>query len=151
MRNLPLSIVDCPLALAGVRWKPICSKQLRKQILSLRSVIKEDIQAKLPNRFTIIFDSWSEGTEHYIGISATYCVTTGGTEKGNEIKSSLLLMQPLMTGEVTGMRTVQSHLTHLSTIPLQSYGKTEENVVCLVGDNFAVLTKASCHVYSGCL
>jgi hypothetical protein len=81
MRNLPLSIVDCPLTRAGVRWKPICSKQLRKQILSLCGVMKEDIQAKLPNQFTIIFDGWSKGTEHYIGISATYCVTTGGAEK----------------------------------------------------------------------
>jgi hypothetical protein len=41
-----------------------------------------------------------------------------------------------MTGEVTGM-TAQYHLTHLSNV-LQSFGKTEENVVCLVGDNCSV-------------
>ena len=36
MQNLPLSIADCPMTCrAGVRWKPICSKQLRKQIDTL--------------------------------------------------------------------------------------------------------------------
>ena len=141
LRNLPLSIVDCPLTRTGICWKPICSKQLRKQILALCGVMKEDIQAKLPSQFTIIFDGWSEGTEHYIGISATYCITTGNTEKGDEIKSTMLSMRPLMTGEVTGM-TAQDHLTHLSNVLQSPYGKAEENVVCLVGDNCSVTNKS---------
>ena len=36
MRYLPLSIVDCPMTShASVHWKPICSKQLQKQIEKL--------------------------------------------------------------------------------------------------------------------
>jgi hypothetical protein len=135
MKNLPLSIVDCPLTRSAVRFKPVTSKLLRKHILSLCSIMKDDVKKKIPNRFAIIFDGWTEGTAHYIGVSASYSLSSTKADDA-VVCQTLLSMRPLLTGEVNGM-TAQDHLLHLSQV-LHSYGKSDENVICLVGDNCSV-------------
>jgi len=145
MKNLPISMVDDPLTREAVRYKPLGSKSLRKYILSVCNVMKESVKCKLPNKFAIVFDGWSEGTTHYIGVSASYVTsmtqhgmvaTTSSGEEQQVVCHTLLSMRPLLTGEVMGM-TAQDHLHHLSLV-LQSYGKTDDNVLCLIGDNCSV-------------
>ena len=133
MKSLPLKIVDDPLTRDGMRYKSVTSKLLRKTILSLSKVTKDAIQRKLPSKVAIVFDGWSEGTVHYIGVSASYCVRVNGVE---EVTQTLLSMRPLLTGEVMGM-TAHDHLHHLSQVMI-SYGKTSDNIICLVGDNCSV-------------
>ena len=97
--------------------------------------MKEDIRSKLPNKFAIVFDGWTEGTTHYIGISACYSLLGAAVTGDDVVHHTLLLMRPLLiTGEESGM-TAHDHLLHLSQV-LQSYGKSDDNVmICLVGDN----------------
>ena len=65
MKNQPLSIVDCPLTREAIRYKPITSKLLHRNILALCAEMQNSIKQKLPDKFSIIFDGWSEGTVHY--------------------------------------------------------------------------------------
>jgi hypothetical protein len=30
------------------------------------------LQNELPSNFVVVFDDWSEGTQHYIGVAAAY-------------------------------------------------------------------------------
>ena len=46
-------------------------------------------------------------------------------------------MLPLLTEEIKGMTALGDHLHRLSPV-LQVYGKTDANVLCLVGDNCGV-------------
>jgi hypothetical protein len=70
MLNQPLLMVDNPLMREGMQYKPVTSKLLRKNILVLEKEVQAPIKKKLPDRFPIVFDGWSEGTVHYIGVSA---------------------------------------------------------------------------------
>ena len=42
-------------------------------------------------------------------------------------------MRPLLVDEVEGM-TARDHLVHISQV-MQSFGKTEDNIMCMIGDN----------------
>jgi hypothetical protein len=134
MRNLPVSIVDCPYTRdIGCGLKPVSGRTLRRNILALRDVMKNTLRKELPSRFAVVFDGWSEGTQHYIGVAASYIKKVDDTEVSVQ---TMLSMRPLLADGVKGMRAVD-HIDHLTRV-LESYGKNEKNVVCLVGDNCAV-------------
>ena len=70
MKNLPVSFADCPYTCNITRLTPISAQMLRCHILALFSVVKETIKAELPTKFSIVvFDGWTEGTHHCIGIA----------------------------------------------------------------------------------
>ena len=52
------------------------------------------------------------------------------------VTQTVLSMRPLLNEDIKGM-TAQDHLHHLSMI-LGMYGKSDTNIVCLIGDNCAV-------------
>ena len=102
MKNLPVSFVDCPYTCDITRLKPISAQKLRCHILSLLSVVKETIKPELPTKFSIVFDGWTEGTHHYIGIAAAYLrFGDGGKE---EAVQTMLSMKLLLVDGVQGMR-----------------------------------------------
>ena len=133
MTNQPLSIVDCPMTREAIRYKPITSKLLRKNILALCKEMQTSIKHKLPDKFSIVFDGWSEGSVHYIGVSASYITIVENMEV---VSQTVLSMRPLLVDDIKGM-TAQDHLHHLSKM-LNIYGKTDANIVCFVGDNCSV-------------
>ena len=133
MKNQPLSMVDCPLTRAGMQYEETTSKLLRRHILALHTEMQTTIMKKLPDKFSIIFDGWSEGTVHYIGVSAAYVTEMDSSEV---VAHTLLSMRPLLADDIVGM-TASDHLQHLSKM-LETYEKTLENIVCLVGDNCSV-------------
>ena len=134
MKNLPVSFVDCQYMRDICRLKNISSKTLRGHILDTLSVAKEAIQAKLPAKFPVVFDGWTEGTQHYIGVAAAY-VQQDSDGKPQPLQT-MLSMKPLLAEGVSGMRATD-HLDHIEKV-LESYGKTSENILCLVGDNCSV-------------
>ena len=134
MKNLPVSFVDCPYTRDITRLKNISAQSLRCHILQLLCVVKERIQSELPPKFTIVFDGWTEGSHHYIGIAAAYVkVEAGGKERPVQ---TMLSMKPLLADGVKGMRATD-HLNHVEKV-LETYGKTFDNVLCIVGDNCSV-------------
>ena len=90
MKNQPLSIVDCPLTREAIRYKPITSKLLRKNILAVCKEMQTSIKHKLPDKFTIMFDGWTEGTVHYIGVSSASYATV--VENVEVVSQTLLSM-----------------------------------------------------------
>jgi len=133
MQSLPLQVVDNSLTREGMKYKPITSKLLRKYILATAKLMSESIAEKLPDKIALVFDGWTVGSVHYIGISASYSSLVGGAET---IKHTLLSMRPLLVDEVKGM-TARDHLQHISLV-MRSFGKSEDNIMCLVGDNCGV-------------
>ena len=133
MKNLPVSFVDCSYTRDISRLKPLSGKSLRRHILSLRDVLKETLSKELPSTFVVVFDGWTEGTQHYIGVTASYMKVVDGREVPVQ---TMLSMQPLLAGGVQGMRAVD-HIEHLSKV-LASYGKSTSDIMCLAGDNCKV-------------
>jgi hypothetical protein len=95
--------------------------------------MQTSIKHKLPDKFSIVFDSWSEVSVHYIGVSASYITMM---EKMEVVSQTVLSMRPLLADNIKGM-TAQDHLHHLSKM-LNTYGKTDASIVCFVGDNCGV-------------
>ena len=136
-RNQPISLVDCPATRRLAKLKPVSSKSVRKHILSLMTVVKEHIKHRLlPAKFALVFDGWTEGTDHYIGIWASYNTTDGSDDGKEHPIQTLLSIRPLLADGIEGM-TAQDHLCHINRI-LEGYGKNKTNVICLVGDNCTV-------------
>jgi hypothetical protein len=118
----------------------VSSKSVCKHILSLVVKVREELKLRLPDKFILVFDGWTEGTIHFIGIWASYNQTfmnTSDDSKNNETPVQVLLsIRPLLVIGIKGM-TAQDHLTHIACV-LQMYGKHTNNVICLAGDNCAV-------------
>ena len=136
MKNMPISLVDCPLMRRISKLKAVSSKSIRKHILSLVMLVRQQVQLCLPDKFAIIFDDWTEGTDHYVGVWASYNTPVDSTNKdeydrGKETPvQSLLSIKPLLADGIEGM-TAHDHLTHISRV-LQMYGKEASIVICLV-------------------
>ena len=133
MRNLPVSFVDCPYTRNIVKLKPVSARSVQTHILSLHSVVREAICKLLPLKFVIMFDGWSDGTQHYIAAAASFTRIVNGKE---EAQQTMLSMAPLLSGGIHGMRA-KDHLDHLSKV-LRIYGRDCCDILCLVGDNCSV-------------
>ena len=135
MKNLPVGFIDCPYVRNMSKLKPVSAKTLRQHVIALSKVMKEKIKAELPSKFVVVFDGWTEGTEHFIAISASYTVVDSTT--GKEVPVQVMLsMQPLLSDGIEGM-TAADHLQHISTV-LGLYGKQCSDILCLAGDNCSV-------------
>ena len=140
MKNMPILLVDCPLTRQISRLNAVSSKSVRKHILSLVITVREEVKRRLPDKFVLTFDGWTEGTDHDVGIWASYNMVTkvlDNAGKNDETPvQSLLSIRPLLADGIEGM-TAQDHLTHIARV-LQMYGKQTKNVICFVGDNCSV-------------
>ena len=139
MNNFPLTFVDCPLIHSQSKLRSVCSKTVRKHIFAVVEVVRETIKSKLStSKFVVMFDGWTEGKEHYIGLNISYNVPC--KETGKQVPThSLLSMCPLLAEEIVGM-TATDHLRHISKV-MSSSGRASEDILCLVGDNSAVNKK----------
>ena len=137
MKNQPLCTVDCPITRKIVRLKSVCAKSMRHHMLSLVSVVRDEIKARLPDKLALIFDGWTEGTDHYIGIWASYNLVDSKEDSGKETTvQTLLSIRPLLADGIMGM-TANDHTLHINRV-LEMYGKDESNVICIAGDNCSV-------------
>ena len=133
MKNLPFSFVNCPYTREIVKLKPISPLTLRCQIISLLAEVKEAVGRELPSKFAVVFDGWTEGTQHYIAVVGAYLKVVDGKEVPTQ---TMLSIKRMLTDGVKGMRAVD-HIEHIEKV-LESYGKKMDNILCLVGDNCSV-------------
>jgi hypothetical protein len=135
MKNLPVGFVDCPYTRKITRLKPVSTKTLRQNVLALFKVLQQTIKERLPSKFVVIFDGWTEGTEHFIAVSASF--TEPGHNGKNDVPVQVMLsMKPLLADSIKGM-TAADHLQHITNV-LSTYGRSSQNILCLVGDNCSV-------------
>jgi BED zinc finger len=52
LRNLPMSLVDCPHTRQLAKLRPVSSKSVRKHVLSLVIIVQEDIRCRLPEKLS---------------------------------------------------------------------------------------------------
>ena len=114
-KKQPISLVDCPATRRLARLKPVSSKSVRKHIILLMTVVKGYIKHRLPAKFALIFDGWTEGTDHYIGVWASYNVTDASHDGKEHPVTTLLSICPLLADGVEGM-TAKDHLCHLTHV-----------------------------------
>ena len=136
LKNLPMSLVDRLHTRAMAKLRPVSSKSVRKHVLSLVTIVQEDIRRRLPDKFVLIFDGWTEGTDHYIGVWVSYNRIDGSHDGKEHAVQTLLSIRPLLADGIESL-TAQDHICHINRI-LTLYGKNNSNVMCLIGDNCSV-------------
>jgi hypothetical protein len=132
MRNLPLSEADNELTSSVLNLKAICSKTLRKYILSLTPHVEKMIEEDLPSQFALEFDGWTSGDTHYVALFASYM-------RNGVHKETLLALAPLLDEECLG---AEQHIDFIKAT-LELYKKALDNVVAFIGDNCATNRKIS--------
>lgn len=70
--NSPISCVDQTYLRNICKLDPICSNTLRDYMKQISSLVEKNISTSLPARFGIMFDGWSEESDHYVAIFALY-------------------------------------------------------------------------------
>ena len=133
MKNLPESFVDCTYTRDISQLRSISGKNtLPSHSFSLQCT-EGNIEKGASFNIVVVFDGWTEGTQHYIGVAASYMKVVDGKEVQIQ---TMLSMQPSLANGIQGMRAVD-HIEHLSKV-LGSYGKSTGDIICLVGNNCQV-------------
>lgn len=130
MRNQPICEVDNSITRGLMNVSPLSSKTLRKYILSLVPLVEDAIKERLPTKFAIMFDGWTDSHMHYVAIFATYMYNGKYCE-------TMLACGPVMKEDEL---TAQQHIDFLEAT-LDVYKRSLSNVVCLIGDNCSVNCK----------
>jgi hypothetical protein len=91
--------------------------------------VERSIKNELPEKFALIFDGWSENKTHYTAIFASYMISTGANS--TKCKRVLLSFSPFEDETDFSAISLSDHVLHV----LNYYGKSLNNVVCLIGDN----------------
>lgn len=111
------------------------SKISYKTFMTYLSAVSESVEKtlsqKMPDKICIIFDAWTENGTHYVAILASW------TMDDNCTKTCLLAFTPLLDETAWTAKNYK----HLFEVVLEMYGKTIDNVVCIVGDNCATNKK----------
>ncbi|MEM9079038.1 MAG: hypothetical protein AAGC43_18510 [Bacteroidota bacterium] len=97
-----------------------------KYLHKLTIVVEKKVAERLPDKFAIIFDGWSGGDTHFVGVYATFPSNNSlGYEK------ILLSCSPM---ENEDFLDSNEHYEYLKFV-LDLYGKNIDSVVEIVGDN----------------
>ncbi|KAG2840055.1 hypothetical protein PC129_g3290 [Phytophthora cactorum] len=128
--NLPLSFCESKLARRYSNLKPISMQTLRRVLEAVTRAVERSIAAEMPERFGLVFDGWSNASEHYVAVFAWY-------EVADEVRCPLLCMAPLVNEESDDL-SAATHRTFLSEVLLRDYNKRLELCRFLVGDNCSV-------------
>lgn len=131
MKNFPLTLVDDELFRKATCYDTISSNSLKKYMDLLCRKVEDELRADLPKKFGIIFDGWSEGSDHFIALFACY-------DCKGETKTPLLAFQPLpdydASTEIEYQLTAAAHKEFIIST-LAYYQKGPESSAFLVGDN----------------
>ncbi|ETO68385.1 hypothetical protein F444_14763 [Phytophthora nicotianae P1976] len=56
---------------------PVCRNTLRANMESVTKAGEKKIADEMPDKFGLLLDGWSHGTEHYLGVFACYETPSG--------------------------------------------------------------------------
>ncbi len=62
---------------------------IKKYVLNLAEVVEKSIMKMLPDKLALLFDGWTEGSFHYIGVFAFFNNSIG---KGNQVLLAFLVL-----------------------------------------------------------
>ena len=125
-RNLPLSEVNNILTKKMSKLSPVSSKTLKQVILHVTKRIESSISMKLPPKFGLVFDGWSDTStgSHFVAVFASYAAD-------GLVKNPLLGFSVLEGESDFG---AAAHEAYFSTL-LHMFGRKLEDVLFLCADN----------------
>lgn len=118
--NLPFSMCENSLFRESVKLKDISRNTLTKYLRQTMDQHTKELSSIMPDKFGVMFDGWSIGTQHYLGVFAIW-----------DSHMIMIAISPL--GNEENFRAVD-HIEHLKYI-LDCYGKSVANVCFLSLDN----------------
>ncbi|ETP12765.1 hypothetical protein F441_11904, partial [Phytophthora nicotianae CJ01A1] len=108
---------------------PVSTKTLRENMESLTKAVEVHVGNEMPDKFGLMLDGWTHGSEHYLAVFGCYETRAGP-------RYLLLSLAPIVI-DATGRFDAESHMAALSAF-LPFFGKELSNCIVLVGDNCAV-------------
>jgi len=108
------------------QYGPISYNTLMKYMDLLTTKVEEKVKLILPDKLCLVFDGWSSGSTHYVGIFATF-----PAENERKYEKVLIGFSPL---EDETNQTAHNHCDLIRFV-LNVFGKSVSNVIALTGDN----------------
>ncbi|ETN20376.1 hypothetical protein PPTG_03398 [Phytophthora nicotianae INRA-310] len=127
--NLPLSFVEMESTRRYTKLPPVCRNTLRANMEGVTKAVEIKIGNEMPDKFGLLLDGWTHGTEHYLGVFACYETPSGP-------QYPLLSLAPIVV-DAAGRFDAETHMAALAAF-LPYFGKDLSNCIFLVGDNCAV-------------
>jgi hypothetical protein len=131
--NLPWSFVDQDITRRFSKLKMISSATLKDKMFKLKERLVDDISSKLPEKFGILFDAWSNSNIHYL---ATYAVVPTSE---NFPFFPLLQFMPLKDEEDLSAESYNEAFDNI----MHKFKKDPGNISFMIGDNCSTNIKAS--------
>lgn len=135
--NLPLTccenenmrdLAGCNAGSSEPLTNTFCTKTIRKYILSLTSLVEQEIEKEMEGKLiSVMFDGWEHRRRKFIGVFAGY-----EDDKTNQYDEVLLAIQPTLEADENG--TAAAHVDLLeSTLEIYNVD-IDKNLVCLGAD-----------------
>ena len=110
--------------------EPICVETLRKAMNGTTKAVEKKISEAMPDKFGLILDGWTHGSEHFLAVFAVY-------EVESKPQYPLLSMAPLVN-EPEDDHSAATHRVFLENMLERDFGKSLDDCLFVVGDNCSV-------------
>ena len=156
MKMEAFNFVEDPYVLKNTKLKPICIETLMKYLERLGKAVERKLRVLIPDRFGLVFDGWSMGSEHYIAIFLLW-------SKGDEVHVRLICcgVQDEIEGEdeetafsaedigdylfdeldLLGRSDVRERVAAATALDANTYDIDNNPIEFITGDNTAVNPK----------
>lgn len=122
----PFAHVENIVTRDSVKFAPISLSTFMRYLPRLTELVEKKISNLLPQTFAIVFDGWTAGTTHYLGVFASF-----PQQDGTAYSTRLLGFSPI--GDEISL-SAEEHIEYLRYV-LELFQFTFENVICIIGDN----------------
>ncbi|ETN06716.1 hypothetical protein PPTG_12757 [Phytophthora nicotianae INRA-310] len=75
--NLPLSFVEMESTRRYTKLPPVSTKTLRENMESLTKAVEVHVGNEMPDKFGLMLDGWTHGSEHYLAVFGCYETRAG--------------------------------------------------------------------------
>ena len=123
---LPFSFVERETIRTHVKYESTALSTFMDYMSKLTTHVEQKLAVLLPEKVAIVFDGWSSGSTQYIAVFASF-------KSSNDLGHSVRLLGFSPVEDETDLGS-EEHVKYLDYV-LGLFGKTWENVVCIIGDN----------------
>jgi hypothetical protein len=141
--NLPFNFIIHPKTRALTNLKSVSVNTVKKYMERLVVVVEKEIQTRLPDKFGLIIDGWSDGSDHFMAVFATYMFA-------DVAQQTLLAVSPMGDETSLGAKAVVDFIEDTLLV----YGKGLCNIAFLISDNTALNPKVALDLgvpFIGCM
>jgi hypothetical protein len=157
VNDLPLHYLDKPENKVFSKHEDawVSSKTMRKYLKCMAVIVKEKIQGRLPDKFAVYFDGWTNRKNHYLGVVASFIdrgvpeqrllslspildIPPGASDNTPDDEFISVFSPENTNGNVASSFTAEIIKSNLTHVLRTYYNKRWKNVTNLGGDNASV-------------